>query len=137
MTQRCDCPLPQWQTPAPTGCAGLIRWRQELEWDDQSMADAAARLAEAFCYGEISTTVGGNPEHEIVYINTILPNPVAANYADLAILGMNIRASREFANLSQFSVYMNRGLGGFHDFPSVLRDILTNDPLRARRNCQS
>jgi hypothetical protein len=98
-----------------------------LEWDDQSMADARARLAEAFCYGELSTTVSGNPEHEIVYINTILPNPAAANYADLAILGMNIRASREFANLSQFSVYMNRGLGGFHDFPSVLQDILTND----------
>ena len=40
---------------------------------------------------------------------------------------MNIRASREFASLAQFSVYMNRGLGGFHDFPSVLRDLLTND----------
>ena len=60
------------------------------------------------------------------YINTIPPNPQAANYADMAILGLNIRASREFANLSQFSVYMNRGLGGFHDFPSVLRDMLTN-----------
>jgi hypothetical protein len=107
-----------------------MRWvdplEQTLEWDDQSMADAAARLAEVFCYGEITTTVGGNPEHEIVYVNTILPNPVAANYENLAILGMNIRASREFANLSQLSVYMNRGLGGFHDFPSVLRDLLTN-----------
>lgn len=97
-----------------------------LEWDNQSMADSYARVAEAFCYGEINTSVGTNPEHEIVYINTILPNPQAANYADMAILGMNIRASREFANLSQFSVYMNRGLGGFHDFPSVLRDLLTN-----------
>ena len=107
-----------------------MRWldplETALEWDNQSMGDAAARLAEAFCYGEISTSVGGNPEHEIVYINTILPNPQAANYADMALLGMNIRASREFANLSQFSVYMNRGLGGFHDFPSVLRDMLTN-----------
>ena len=71
--------------------------------------------------------MGGNPEHEIVYINTILPNPVPPQYDNLAILGMNIRASREFANLSQLSVYMNRGLGGFHDFPSVLRDLLTND----------
>ena len=98
-----------------------------LEWDDQSMADARARIAEAFCYEEISTSVGGNPEHEIVYINTILPNPTEPNYADLAIVGMNIRSSREFASLSQFSVYINRGLGGFHDFPSVLRDLLTND----------
>ena len=98
-----------------------------LEWDNQSMADSYARVAEAFCYDEIQTTVDGSPEHEIVYINTILPNNVAPQYDDLALVGMNIRASREFSNLSQFSVYMNRGLGGFHDFPSVLKDILTNE----------
>lgn len=98
----------------------------ELRYDGTSLADQFARAAEAFPHNEITTTVGGNPEHEIVYVNTIVPNAVAANYENLAILGMNIRASREFANLSQFSVYMNRGLGGFHDFPSVLRDILTN-----------
>ena len=98
-----------------------------LEWDDQSMADSHARLAEAFCYDEVTTSVGGNPEHEIVYINTILPNPEEPDYDSLAVVGLNIRAGREFANLSQFSVYMNRGLGGFHDFPSVLRDLLTND----------
>lgn len=115
------------------GAAGNFRinfldpLEQALEWDDQSMGDARGRLAEAFCYGELSTTVSGNPEHEIVYINTILPNPDEPNYEDLAIVGLNIRASREFANLSQFSVYMNRGLGGFHDFPNVLRDLLTND----------
>ena len=40
---------------------------------------------------------------------------------------MNIRASREFASLSQFSVYMNRGLGGFHDFPSRASRPLTNN----------
>ena len=40
------------------------------------MADPWARLAEAFNYNEVTTTVSGNPEHEIVYINTILPNKV-------------------------------------------------------------
>ena len=107
-----------------------MRWvdplETALEWDNQSMADSYARVAEAFCYDEISSSVGGNPEHEIVYINTIRPNPTTPNYDDLALVGMNIRASREFASLSQFSVYMNRGLGGFHDFPSVLRDLLTS-----------
>lgn len=95
-------------------------------WDQGSMGDAAARIAEAFVYGEINSSVGGNPEHEIVYINTVLPNPAPADYAGMAILGMNIRAAREFGNVSQFSVYVNRGLGGFHDFPSVLRDMLLN-----------
>ena len=98
----------------------------ELRYDGTSLSDQFARVAEAFPHNEITTTVGGNPEHEIVYVNTILPNTTAADYENLAILGMNIRASREFGNLSQFSVYMNRGLGGFHDFPSVLQDMLTN-----------
>lgn len=92
-----------------------------------SMADPWARLAEVFVYNEVTTTVNNNPEWELVYVNTILPNPTTPDYADLAILGMNIRASREFSNLGQFSVYMNRGLGGFHDYPSVLRDLLVND----------
>ena len=98
---------------------------QALEWDDRAWQTPTPVLS-AFCYEELSTTVGGNPEHEIVYMNTILPNTAVPNYENLAIVGMNIRASREFSSLSQFSVYMNRGLGGFHDFPSVLRDILTN-----------
>ena len=98
-----------------------------LEYDASSMADPYARLAEAFNYNEATTSVGGNPEHEIVYINLVQPNTTEPLYEGLAAVGMNIRASREFANLSQFSVYMNRGLGGFHDFPSVLRDLLVND----------
>ena len=98
-----------------------------LEYDTQSMADPYARLAEAFNYNQLTTSVGGNPEHELVYINLVQPNVTEPLYEGLALIGMNIRASREFANLSQFSVYMNRGLGGFHDFPSVLRDLLTND----------
>jgi hypothetical protein len=97
-----------------------------LWFDGNNRADRNIRIAEATSMNEISTTVGGNPEHEIVYINTILPNPVAPDYENLAIVGMNIRASREFASLAQFSVYMNRGLGGFHDFPSVYRELLTN-----------
>lgn len=98
-----------------------------LWFDGNNRADRFIKIAEATSMNEVSTTVGGNPEHELVYVNTILPNSVAPNYEDLAYLGMNIRASREFANLAQFSVYVNRGLGGFHDFPSVLRDVLTND----------
>ena len=98
----------------------------DLNYDGNSMGDSHARLAEAFNFDELSTSVGGNPEHEIVYINTVLPNAKAPDYDDLAIVGLNIRASREFANLSQFSVYINRGLGGFYDFPSVLKDLLTH-----------
>ena len=114
-------------TGAPFTINALQATEATLRYDGTSLSDSYARVAEAFPHSQITTTVGGNPEHEIVYINTIQPTTPAADYADLATVGVNIRASREFANLSQFSVYMNRGLGGFHDFPSVLRDLLTND----------
>ena len=99
----------------------------ELGEPGNSIADQFPQLAEAFVYNEITTSVGGNPEHEVVYVNCIQPQTVPADYDNLALVGMNIRAGREFGNLSQFSVYMNEGLGGFHDFPSVLGDLLTNN----------
>ena len=96
-------------------------------WQDlNSRAGAWGRLAEAFMTNEVTSSLGGNPEHDIVYINTILPNAVPPDYADMALLGMNIRASREFANLAQFSAYINKGIAGVHDFPSVYRELLTN-----------
>ena len=69
-------------------------------WQDlNNRAGAWGRLAEAFMTNEVTSSLGGNPEHDIVYVNTILPNTVPPDYADMALLGMNIRASREFANL--------------------------------------
>jgi hypothetical protein len=94
--------------------------------DGTDYADAWARVAEAFIYGEMSATAGSQPEHEVVYINTISPNPTTPNYDNLALVGMNIRASTEFSQLSQFSVYVNAGLNSTHLFPEVLYDLMTN-----------
>ena len=106
--------------------AGEPDLTSELGEPGNSIADQFPQLAEAFVYNEITTSVGGNPEHEVVYVNCIQPQTVPADYDNLALVGMNIRAGREFGNLSQFSVYMNEGLGGY-DFPSVLGDLLTNN----------
>jgi hypothetical protein len=94
--------------------------------DGTDYADAWARLAEAFIYSEMSSSASGQPEHEVVYINTISPNPTVPNYDNLALVGMNIRASTEFNQLSQFSVYVNSGLVATHLFPEVLYDLMTN-----------
>ena len=94
--------------------------------DGTDYADAWARVAEAFIYNEITTSASSQPEHEVVYINTISPNPAAPEYDDLAIVGMNIRSSTEFSTLEQFSVYVNEGLNSTHLFPEILRDLLTN-----------
>lgn len=103
--------------------------------DGTSMLDLWGKTAEAFCYDEIQTTVNEGPEHEIVYINTIVENAAVPIYDNLAILGLNIRASKEWSQLSQLSAYVPRGrevrrlldsdtVGPSHLFPDILRDML-------------
>lgn len=94
--------------------------------DGEYYADAWARLAEGFIYDEITTTAT-QPEHEVVYLNTISPNAGTPNYEDMALVGINIRSSKEISSLSQFSVYVNEGVNSTNRFPDVLYDLLTND----------
>ncbi len=90
------------------------------------MVDAWARLAEGFIYNEVEATTS-QPEHELVYINTITENTTGTpNYDQLAIVGMNIRSSKEISTLNQFSVYVNEGIKRTSNFPEVLYDVLTN-----------
>ena len=96
-------------------------------FDDGSFyADEWARIAEAFIYNEISTSAN-QPEHQVVYVNTIAENATAPQYDDMAIVGMNIRSSTEINRLDQFSVYVNQGIGATSNFPEVLYDVMTND----------
>ena len=92
---------------------------------DNFMVDAWARLAEGFMYNEVTATTT-QPEHRVVYVNTISENELTPNYDDMAIVGMNIRASKEISSLSQFSVYVNQGIKATSNFPEVLYDLLTN-----------
>ncbi len=89
------------------------------------MVDAWARLAEGFMYNEVSATTT-QPEHQIVYINTVSPNKETPDYADMAIVGMNITSSKEINSLNQFSVYVNQGVNSTSNFPEVFYDLLTN-----------
>ena len=96
------------------------------QFDDGSFyADEFARLAESFIYNEI-TTSASQPEHQVVYVNTIAENPSTPNYDNMAIVGVNIRSSTEISRLDQFSVYVNQGIGGTSNFPDVLYDLMTN-----------
>jgi len=87
--------------------------------------DALGRVAESFIYNEI-TTSASQPEHAVVYINTVTSNKIIPEYNNLALVGMNIRSSKEITQLSQFSVYVNKGIGSTSNFPDILYDLLTN-----------
>lgn len=92
---------------------------------ENSMVDGWGKLAELFIYEEISASTDA-PEHEIAYVNVVSVNDIVPNYNGLSILGINIRAGREFSQLSQLSVYVTAGINSLNTFPAVLFDLLTN-----------
>ena len=115
--------------PAIPGFAGTFAADDSVNFAGDNlpwMVDGWARLAEGFIYNEVTASTT-QPEHEIVYINTITENSFTPNYDNLAIVGVNIRSSKEISTLNQFSVYVNQGIGATSNFPEVLYDLLTND----------
>lgn len=103
--------------------------------DDNTYIDDYGKLAEAFVYSEISSSADSGPEHEIAYINEIVPNDNVPLYDNLALVGINIRSSAEWQQFAQFSSYvingnectrMLGGSGATHSLPDVLYDQMTN-----------
>ena len=86
-------------------------------------ADAWGKLAEAFPFEELQTSAR-SPEHELVYVNLLAPNPNTPSYDGIALVGLNLRSSTEFNQLNQLSVYINKGVNSIHTFPEVLEDQL-------------
>lgn len=106
--------------------------------DYDSMTDAYAAVAEAFCYSAIETTIRNGPEHEVVGVNVITENSVAPDYRDIATLGFNARSARSWSQLSQVSVGVPKGKYArkllkanaeepTNLFPDVFRDILLSE----------
>jgi hypothetical protein len=50
------------------------------------------------------------PEHEVVYVNEILPNDPSPTYNDLTMAGLSLKASRNFTQLDQLRTWVGRGL---------------------------
>ena len=104
--------------------------------DVNTYIDDYGKLAEAFVYSEVSSSADSGPEHEIVYVNEIVPNTSTPLYDDLSLVGINIMSSAEFQQFAQFSSYVTGGkqcnllLGGTgatHLFPDALYDLMTNE----------
>jgi hypothetical protein len=104
---------------------------------DFSYIDTWGKLAEAFIYEEIQSSAASGPEHEVVYVNEIVPNSPAPVYDNLALLGINVLSSVEWQQFGQFSCYVTGGKicrrlragltqGPTHLFPDVLLDLMTN-----------
>ena len=103
---------------------------------EYSLIDTWGKLAESFIYEEIQSTAQ-SPEHEITYMNEIVPNDTLPVYDSLALLGLNISSSVEWQQFSQFSCYVTGGktckqllnsdvVGATHLLPDIARDLMTN-----------
>ena len=108
--------------------------------DGNCMIDRFGKLAEKFVYEQIQTTAASSPELEISYVNVFTPNNERADYDNLALIGINIRAGKSFNSLQQASqditeAYIMRRLlnndteGSTHLWPDVLRELMTNPYL--------
>lgn len=83
------------------------------------------------------------PEHSVVYVNEIDSSPEAlgAQYDGLAIAGIQINSSKEWANFSQFSAYFKKGIvmrrlvnnvnEATNLFPEIAYALLTDDVIGA------
>ena len=94
--------------------------------EEDFYVDAYARLAESFIYDQVDSSAG-DVEHRISYVNVISENDDVPDYNSMALLGMNIRSSKEIRALDQVSVYVTRGVINSHLFPDIFYDLLTND----------
>jgi hypothetical protein len=99
--------------------------------------DAWGKLAEGFVYEQVESSASNGPEHEIVYVNEIVENEEVPEYTGIALVGINVRSSFEWAQFRQFSSYVNKGakvrrllnnlsVGASHLFPDVALDRFTN-----------
>ena len=104
---------------------------------NNSYADAWGKLAEAFVYDELQSSASGGPEHEIVYVNEIVPNDTAPLYDGIAEIGVNVASAFEWRQFSQLSSYVTGGTevrrllnsltaGPSHLLPDLALDRLTN-----------
>ena len=75
----------------------------------ETYVDRYAVLLRSLFTTAISTTAS-EPEHKISYINIISENDSKPEYDDMAIVGLNIRSSKELRNLDQLSVYCEKGI---------------------------
>ena len=106
--------------------------------DDKNYADAWGKLAEAFNYDEITSSAQNGPEHEIVYVSEAVANASTPAYDNIALVGLSMRSTLEWNQLSQFSAYVTKGreiellsqnstIDAGNLFPDILFDLLTNN----------
>ena len=110
-----------------------------IYWD--AVADIGQYDAERFSHEN-------GPEHELVYVNEIIHQNTAPQYDNMALIGLRLNASKEWASFQQLSAYVKKGImvdrlidddgaptttlrGPTNNFAEIAYTLLTNDRLGA------
>ena len=72
--------------------------------------DAYTRIKEIPTYEELSNSCQQGPEHRIAWINEVVTNQKSPTYADMDMLGIQMRTLNSDITVSQVSVYKKEGI---------------------------
>ncbi len=100
------------------GLSGLrFEIAQRTEVSESNVVDAEVIFEGQTQYADVShyrslvkKSNESEPEHEVVYVNEILPNDVRPSYNDLTMAGLSLKASRNFTQLDQVRTWIGRGI---------------------------
>jgi hypothetical protein len=64
----------------------------------------------SFYRGLVQKSNETDPEHEVVYVNEVLPNDTKPAFNDLTMAGLSLKASRNFTQLDQVRTWIGKGI---------------------------
>jgi hypothetical protein len=98
-------------------------------------------VADYVVYDQEESSNFDGPEHEVTYVNEYTLNNVSPQYSDLAIAGIRIGSSLEWASFNQFSAFFKEGIiaerllatgnGPINTLPEIVYALLTNPEFGA------
>ena len=98
-------------------------------------------VADYVVYDQEESSNFDGPEHEVTYVNEYTLNNVSPQYSDLAIAGIRIGSSLEWASFNQFSAFFKEGIiaerllasgfGAINTLPEIVYALLTNKEFGA------
>ncbi len=100
---------------ASTGFRGKIAERETIDLTATFTGDVI--FEEQSQYADISLyrnlvqkSNASEPEHQVVYVNEIMPNEEKPTFNDLTLAGLSLRASRNFTQLDQLRTWLGSGI---------------------------
>jgi len=117
------------------------------EFNLANVSEASTKLrefdavADYVVYDQEENSNFDGPEHEITFVNEYTLNNVSPQYDNLAIAGIRIGSSLEWASFNQFSAFFKEGIiaerllasgfGAINTLPEIVYALLTNKDFGA------